>query len=546
MATGRILLTPKLRIWRTALARLFEADIAPAWMPPSLTSSQRILSSADAWDLGWATSVAASTKLPVTIIGSGPADRIDGVPDNAPLSLWFLDVPARGDIPSDPYRAAIAGALENADTARGKAAEERWIASGLPPYETPSLDAASGASSDALADAVLFQTAIYRDPYDGTRIDFEEAVDAYGFIRRRYFENDRRAFCIGVKWWNHKGVAALLSGKGGEPVFTDDFEAALAGAKASDGRVIAWSASATPERESASKAANVPFSRMEDGFLRSVGLGAALARGASAAFDESGIYFDATRPSDLETMLETNDLSDDDLERARSLREALVAARITKYNVGKRTDAESFPGAKKGILVPGQVADDAGILKTLSKTVDCSGRTNVNESLLAAVRKNNPDAYIVYKPHPDVEADLRKGRVLEETALRYADDIVRDVDILDLIDQCDRVETVSSLAGFEALLRGKEVTVHGMPFYAGWGLTTDLTTCERRTRKRSIDELLFFALIAYGRYIDPESMIHCRPERVIANLARLRSDPKHGAKYAFIKFISWFGRKIGL
>jgi len=664
MAGRRLLLSPKLRPWRTALARVFDGEIAPAWMPPGLTGSQHILCSADPWDIGWATSVSASTRLPVTILGPGPIVSIGTDAEAAPLSFWFCEVAAGAALPGDPHRAAIAAALRTADTGRGAAARTRWndaglfstnhicprggdsepadgdragvifdrraladnpglagVAATLEPEAkivVASLDIDIGVSLpaderatildepiagsdllamcdrfyvhdspfglnallaekavvcggrpfyagwgltedieaktepeqapslDAFADAALVQTVLYRDPYDGKRIGYDEAIDIYRFLRDRYHENDRRAYCVGVKWWNHKGVAALLKGCGGDATFTDDFAAALGSAQATNGRVIAWSASATEERERACKEAGIPFARMEDGFLRSVGLGAALARGASAAFDTTGIYFDATRPSDLETMLETAEVSAAEIARAKALREAIVAARLTKYNVGKRGGATIFPTDKLGILVPGQVADDAGILKTLSRTVDCSGRTNVNESLLSAVRARNPDAFIVYKPHPDVEADLRKGRVPEEVALRHADAVVRDIDILDLIDQCDRIETVSSLAGFEALLRGKDVTVHGMPFYAGWGLTTDLTQCPRRGRKRGIDELVYFALIAYGRYIDPETLLHCPPERVIDNLARLRADRKHGAKYAVIKFASWLGRKLGL
>lgn len=404
----------------------------------------------------------------------------------------------------------------------------------------------SAVSLEAFADAALRASALYRDPYEGGSLEFAQAIDIYRFLKDRYNENAKRSHCIGVKWWNHASVGALLDGAGGPAVFTEDFDAALAGAKAEGGRVIAWSASATEDRAEACAAAGVGFLRVEDGFLRSVGLGAALARSASASFDATGIYFDATRPNDLETMIETVDLDDNETARARRLREAIVKARLTKYNVGRpATDAVFAPG-RTGILVPGQVADDAGILKTLSATVDCSGATNVNLSLLKAARARNPDAYIVYKPHPDVEADLRKGRIDEATALAHADAVVRDIDILDLIEACDRVETVSSLAGFEALLRGKAVTVHGMPFYAGWGLTEDLTGCPRRTRRRTVDELVYFALIAYGRYIDPASMLPCRPERLIDNLQRLRGDRIHGLKYSVIKFASWFGRKIGL
>jgi capsular polysaccharide export protein len=67
----------------------------------------------------------------------------------------------------------------------------------------------------------------------------------------------------------------------------------------------------------------------------------------------------------------------------------------------------------------------------------------------------------------------------------------------------DEVITMTSLLGFEALLRGKPVTCHGMPFYAGWGVTNDRMRCERRSRPRAIDEILAAAYLRYARYVDP-------------------------------------------
>ena len=497
MVRERLLLSPALRDWRTGLERLFDAKCVPDWMPSSLPRYDRVLCTETSDDLAWARTAAG--KRSVTIIEPGPIDYVTADQTGMPPSIWCLETDA--------------DALAN------------------------------GHPQSAATKTALYRRSLFRS----VRSAKTQPPDIYAFLRDCDLnENDRPAYCVGVKFWNHKSVAALVGGSKGKAVFTDDFDAAFAGAKESGGRLIAWSASATDERERACRDAGIPFYRMEDGFLRSVGLGAALSRGASAAFDQSGIYFDATRPSDLETMLETVDLADGEIARARSLREAIIAARLTKYNVGRRFEESSFPENQAKILVPGQVADDAGILKTLSKTVDCTGTTNVNESLLKAVRDRNPDAFIIYKPHPDVDADLRKGRVDEDTAHRYADTIVRDIDILDLIDQCDRIETVSSLTGFEALMRGKHVTVHGMPFYAGWGLTEDLTQCHRRTRQRSVDELVHFAMIAYCRYIDPDTLIPCRPEHLIGNLTRQRQSKTHNLKYTAIKFVSWFGRKIGL
>jgi capsular polysaccharide export protein len=85
--------------------------------------------------------------------------------------------------------------------------------------------------------------------------------------------------------------------------------------------------------------------------------------------------------------------------------------------------------------------------------------------------------------------------------------------------RADELHCLTSLAGFEALLRGKPVTVHGQPFYAGWGLTTDLAPIPRRRRRLDLEELVAGVLIAYPRYIDPRTGIPCGPEVLISRFA---------------------------
>lgn len=66
------------------------------------------------------------------------------------------------------------------------------------------------------------------------------------------------------------------------------------------------------------------------------------------------------------------------------------------------------------------------------------------------------------------------------------------------------MHTITSLTGFEALLRGRDVTTYGAPFYAVWGLTTDLgKTPARRQRPITVEELVHRTLINYPRYWDP-------------------------------------------
>lgn len=141
-----------------------------------------------------------------------------------------------------------------------------------------------------------------------------------------------------------------------------------------------------------------------------------------------------------------------------------------------------------------------------------------NADLLRRARERHPEAVIAFKPHPDVEAGLRPGWVPAQDLAAHADMVLRDVSAADAIDAADHVETLTSLIGFEALLRGKPVTTHGLPFYAGWGLT-ESPPCPRRTRRLSLDELVAGALIAYPRYVDPRTGLPCPPEVLVRRLA---------------------------
>jgi capsular polysaccharide export protein len=82
------------------------------------------------------------------------------------------------------------------------------------------------------------------------------------------------------------------------------------------------------------------------------------------------------------------------------------------------------------------------------------------------------------------------------------------------------VSVWTSLAGFEALLRGRIVVTYGQPFYAGWGLTRDQAPLERRRRRLQLEELVAGALILYPLYVDPATGLPCGPEVLVARLAQ--------------------------
>ncbi len=168
-----------------------------------------------------------------------------------------------------------------------------------------------------------------------------------------------------------------------------------------------------------------------------------------------GIYYDPARPSRLEELI-LAPLPPGGRDRAARLVERLRAARLTKYNLGGAVP--SLPEGRR-ILVPGQVEDDASILK------GC-GDLRTNAALLRAAWEANPEAAILWKPHPDVEAGLRPGALSPEEVATHADASLPGTDIAALLEAVEEVWTLTSLTGFEALVRGKAVTVLGAPFYA--------------------------------------------------------------------------------
>jgi capsular polysaccharide export protein len=168
------------------------------------------------------------------------------------------------------------------------------------------------------------------------------------------------------------------------------------------------------------------------------------------------------------------------------------------------------------ILVPGQVESDASLAYGAP-----GERTNMG--LLRAVRAANPDAYLVYKPHPDVLARLRAEGQGEQEAYRWCDELVTDTAMGDLLMAVDEIHVLTSLAGFEALLRGKSVACYGLPFYSGWGLTHDFMPNDRRRRRLTLDELVAVTLIKYPLYLSRDGNSLISPEQALDELLSWRT-----------------------
>ena len=370
-------------------------------------------------------------------------------------------------------------------------------------------------SLEQLAHACLVEYSRYCDPVTGLPASVEQLMDHLALQRQWLLRQPPLLIACGLTPWKRTLARRFLRGPQGSRLWFRPRRWRRLPAAAT---AVVWGRSRRPP--------HVPCWSLEDGFVRSVGLGAALVPPVSWVVDQRGMYYDATQPSDLEVFLATHRFSDGERQRGRQLREQLLAAGLTKYNlvspVWHRPDAAAGRLVR---LVVGQVPQDASLRFGL--TADAPVHSNAE--LLAAVRCAYPQDYLIYKPHPDVVAGLRRGGVDEPRGMDHgqglADEIVLSAEIGQLLEAVDSVHVLTSLTGFEALLRQTPVQVFGQPFYAGWGLTDDRLVCSRRGRQLQLDELVYGALIEYPRYLCQRSGDWITPEQAVSQLVQMRAHP---------------------
>lgn len=332
-----------------------------------------------------------------------------------------------------------------------------------------------------------------------------------------------RMICVGFPRWRAWNFRQMLSLHAKRVVHARSAAAAAALTPERDDCLVCWGRVPPDGVHELAEAAGVRLLRMEDGFVRSVGLGSDLIPPQSFVLDAKGIYFDPGQPSQLEDLLNTRTFTAQDLQRAHNVRAFIVEHGITKYNLEPHRPVDWFKNdrlqaGRQVVLVPGQVEDDASIRFGCDAEGVCT-----NLGLIQAARAAFPDAFIVFKPHPDVGSGNRKGHVEPAQALRHADLIEQGASVVSCIEACDVVVTMTSLTGFDALLRNKQVVVHGRPFYAGWGLTQDRLPVPRRSRSLSLDELVAGALLHYPLYWDPVLRGYTSCEAVLRRLLEQRT-----------------------
>ncbi|MDE2405078.1 MAG: hypothetical protein KGM17_10470 [Sphingomonadales bacterium] len=263
-----------------------------------------------------------------------------------------------------------------------------------------------------------------------------------------------------------------------------------------------------------------PFLLLEDGFLRSVGRDDPP---LSLIADRTGVYYDATRPSDFEAAIAAG-VDGTQAARARALAAQWRDGRVSKYN-----HAPEFAGnlPARYVLVVDQTFGDLSVGLGLADVASF-------RAMLDAALAENPDCEVLVKVHPDVFT-RGKGGWLDLTVpqARRVTVLAADCHAARLLEQARAVYTVTSLMGFEALLRHKPVRCFGMPFYAGWGLTTDELPAPVGRGRAAFEALVHAALVSCCRYVDPATGAYWQAEQAIAHVAaarrRLFADPEQDA-----------------
>ncbi|MBX2683209.1 capsular polysaccharide biosynthesis protein [Campylobacter lari] len=363
----------------------------------------------------------------------------------------------------------------------------------------------------------------YFNPYLNQKSDIFDTIYTLAKYKKIEQANSNTLYFLGFSKWKREFVKPFFKAKNNKVIFLNSLDELYKAKLNFEDKIFIWGKKY--DKTSLAKDFNNEIFLVEDGFLRSVFLGSDLTRPFSLIVDSKGLYVDPSKPSDLEDILQNYVFDESLKQRAKKLITTITQNKFSKYN-GLKHEKLNFNTNKKIILIPAQVEDDASMI--------LGGAGFDTLKLLQSVRKTNENAFIVFKPHPDVLSGNRKGLKDKSIILKYCDEIIENISIDSAINACDEVHTITSTSGFDALLRGKKVVVYGKPFYAGWGLTSDLYEIPRRTRVLSLEELVAGVLILYPRYIHPKSKNLCEVELALDIMLKMQKD-------YFSKFyLRWF------
>lgn len=244
---------------------------------------------------------------------------------------------------------------------------------------------------------------------------------------------------------------------------------------------------------------------VESGFIYSLDIALLDGRGISIVLDDRTQYYDATRISRLQLLLEHGpELTDEQSDRSIRAMALIRQGRVSKYNHAPDIPLQIGRAGRSKLLLVDQRFGDRSV------TCGCANTETFKQMLLdAAARRELCD--IIIKRHPDAIRGGKSSYFSNERLDSWLGSDRSHIHLIDydinphsLIDVIDEVYVATSGMGFEALMAGKIVHCYGAPFYAGWGVTDDKLSLPERTRYRSIGDIFHFSHIVCSRYYNPD------------------------------------------
>lgn len=312
-------------------------------------------------------------------------------------------------------------------------------------------------------------------------------------------EGPRRAFYFNAGFLRQKRIRRIME-LAGHPL--------QLGRPGADDLIAVWGHSPYAARgEAVAERTGATLLRVEDAMLRSVHPGRSGAPPLGLIMG-AVMPFDASQPSELETLLREHPLDDTALlNRARGAIARLSEAHLSKYNAYDPASQAPEPGY---VLVIDQTNGDASVRLG-------GADANTFREMLYYAQDDHPGAPIVIKTHPETTAGHRQGYFGPKDVNDRITLCSDPISPWHLLAGARAVYTVSSQMGFEAIFAGHKPQVFGQPFYAGWSLTDDRHPLglPRRGRTLTRAQLFAAAMILYPKWYDPFNDRLCEIENAI-------------------------------
>lgn len=203
-------------------------------------------------------------------------------------------------------------------------------------------------------------------------------------------------------------------------------------------------------------------------------------------------------------------LKNKQIKRAQDCIKKIKEYKLSKYNC-QFSENSLFENKKTAIII-----DQAYNDKSISMS-NASAKT-FEEMLDYAIGHTPQDWNLFIKVHPEQLCGRRQGYFTNNKEALLSGQIfipencrakflaTPDWNPVDMLMHTDKIYTVGSQMGFEALMCDTEVVTFGVPFYAGYGLTKDMNNSERLLFRNkyihSLEEIFYITYIKYTHYFE--------------------------------------------